>query len=132
MGQAVARDLVRTVFKIDVPQMTVANGAAVAVSEDVQINGSIKQITVGIGDNTNDRTAVITLVDADGSLLFTGEAMAEATATARSTNVQQFMTLSGTDLLLDIHCAGTITVIATPSGDPGDTNMTIDISIYGD
>ncbi len=130
MGQQVARDRVRTVFKLDVPQMTVANGGAVAVSEDVQINGCVKQITVGIGDNTNDSTAVITLVDADGSVLFTSEAMAEDTVAAPS--VQQFMTLSLTNLLLEIYCSGTITVIATPSGDPGDTAMTIDISIYGD
>ncbi len=130
MGQQVARDRVRTVFKLDVPQMTVAGGGAVAVSKDVQINGCIKQITVGVGDNTNDSTAVITLFDADGSLLFTSEAMPEDTVAAPS--VQQFMTLSLTDLPLEVYCSGTITVVATPSGDPGDNAMTIDISIYGD
>jgi len=127
-GQSAKRDSIGSVIKLDVPQMTVANGSSADDTADITINGSVKQITVGVNNNTGNKTATVSLTDADGSVLFTTETIAENTDSAPV--VQQFMTVSDTDLPLNILCDGTITVTGSPSGDPGASGMTIDVSLY--
>ena len=119
------------VGKMDIPQLTFPDGAAGATltqTQDVQINGVVKQITVGVNDNTGNATVIVSLVDADGSVLFTAESTAENTASAPV--VQQFMTVSGTDIPLNILCSGTITVKGVISGDPGESTGLCDITLY--
>lgn len=123
----------RRVGKIDVPQLTFPNGATGATltqTQDVYIHGVVKQITVGLNNNTGDKTVVVTLVDADGSVLYTAASTAENTASAPV--AQQYMTQSSTDLPLNILCDGTITVTGLISGDPGTSTGLCDITLYVD
>ncbi len=131
MGQGFGRDGHRSVGKIDIPQLVFPDGAAGATltqTAEVSLNGDIKQITVGLNDNTGNKTVIVSLIDADGTILFTAESTAENTASAPV--VQQFMTVSGTDLPLNIPCAGVITVSALISGDPSTSTGLCDVSLY--
>ena len=131
MGQGYGRDRVDSVGKMDIPQLVFpsgASGATLTQTDDVTINGAIKQITVGVNDNDNDVTVDVSIVDADGAVLFTAETTAEDTDDALV--VQQYMTVSGTDLPLSIFCAGVITVSALISGNPGASTGLCDVSLY--
>ncbi len=125
MGRGFGRDGHRTVGKMVIPQMSVASGGSVTDTEEVTINGAIKSLTATISNDTNGITFTISITDADGSVLFITEALA-----VNGIRLQQFMTLSLTDLPLNILCAGKITVSAIPSGDPGDGGVTVDVSLY--
>lgn len=117
--------------KMDITQMVVpsgASGATLTQTEDVTIEGVIRAISVGVNNNTGNKTVDVSIIDADGSVLFTGETVAEDTASAPT--IQQFMTVSGTDLPLYIVCAGKITVSAVMSGDPSTSTGLIDVSLY--
>ena len=118
------------VFRIEVPQLSVVSGASAAVTTDVNMNGTVRQVTVGVSDNTGNRTATVSLTSDEGSVLFTTEAVAENTTSAPV--VQQFFTASATDLPLAVLTTGTVTVTATPSGDPAAGGMTIDVTLFGD
>ncbi len=118
------------VFRIEATQLSRDNGDANDVSTTVNINGTIRQITVGVNDNTGDKTVVISIIDDNGSVLFTTETIAEDTESAPI--VQHFMTESSTDLPLLLLVTGTITIDANLSGDPGTSGMTIDVVLYGD
>lgn len=131
MSTIFERPMARRTYKMDVPQMVVPNGASGATltqTKDVKISGIVRAITVGINNNTGNKTAIVSLIDADGSILFTGASVAENTDAAPV--VQQFMTVSSTDLPLEIICDGTITVSALMNGDPGTSTGLIDISLY--
>jgi hypothetical protein len=118
------------VFRIEVPQLTVASGASAAVTDTINMNGTVRQITVGVSNNTGNRTAIVSLVSDEGSVLFTTEAIAENTTAAPV--AQAFFTASATDLPLAVLATGTVTIKATPSGDPGSGGMTIDVTLFGD
>lgn len=133
MGRQVARDKVRTVFKLDVPQLVFpegATGATLTQTADVQINGAIRAISVGLNNNTGNKTVDVSIIDADGAILIALATTAENTTSAPV--IQQFMTLSLTDLPMRLMCAGTITVSAVISGDPGSSTGLADVSIYMD
>jgi hypothetical protein len=134
MGQGVGRDNKRSVFRIQVPQLVFPNGATGATltqTEEVNIDGAVKQIMVGLGVTTaTGATVTVSLIDkATGSILFTGEAVAEHATTVAA---QLFMTLSGTDLPLHILSNKTITVSALISKDPGVSTGLCDITLMGD
>ncbi len=134
MGQGVGRDNKRSVFRIQVPQLVFPSGAAGATltqTEEVNIDGAVKQIMVGLGvTTTTGLTVVVSLIDkATGSILFVGEAVAES---ATVVTAQQFMTLSLTDLPLHILSDKTITVSALISGDPSTSTGLCDITLMGD
>jgi hypothetical protein len=132
MGQGVGRDNKRSVFRIQVPQMTFPVGVGgLTQTEEVNIDAAVKQIMVGMNDMTNAVNVTVSLIDkATGSVLFTGEAVAEATSAAPV--AQQFMTLSATDLPLHVLCNGTVTVSALLSGDPGASTGLCNITLMGD
>jgi hypothetical protein len=133
MGKAIRFTSRHPVGKIDVPQLTFPNGAAGATltqTQDVTINGRVKQITVGVNNNTGNKTVDVTLVDADGSVLYAAATTAENTASAPV--AQQYMTQSATDLPLNILCDGVITVTGVISGDPGVSTGLCDITLYCD
>jgi hypothetical protein len=91
------------------------------------IEGAIRGITVGVNNNTGNKTAIVSIVDSDGSILFTGESVAENTTLAPVS--QLFMTLSSTDLLMYIPCAGEITIKVTMSGDPGTSTGIVNVKL---
>lgn len=134
MGQAYGRTRDRHVFRIPVPQLTFPNGASGATltqTEDVTINGIIKQMMVGLNDNTGNKTVVVSLIDAlTGSVLFSTPSIAEGTDAAPT--VVKLMNIAGDDLPLRIICAGTITVSGLISGDPGTSTGLCDIILMGD
>jgi len=135
MGQGVGRDNKRSVFRIQVPQLVFPNGATGATltqTEEVNIDGAVKQIMIGLNDNTGNATITsVSLIDkATGSVLFVSDGVAENTDAAPI--VQQFMTVSGTDLPLHILSNKTITVSALISGDPGASTGLCDITLMGD
>lgn len=120
-------------FKVELPQMTRVNGDANDVSEDVILNGTIRQITVGINDNTGNKTATIDIIDDNGSVLFTTATIAENTTAAPV--AQHYMATSASDtnaLPLAVLVTDTVTINANLSGDPGSSGMTIDVVLYGD
>lgn len=118
------------VFRVEVPQLVGDPNSSSNISATVNLNGTIMQITVGISDNTGNRTATIDIIDDNGSILFTTESIAEDTESAPI--VQHFMTESSTDLPLAILVTDTITINANLSGDVGVSGVTIDVVLYGD
>ena len=117
--------------KLNVPQLVFpdgATGATLTQTQDVTINGTVTQITVGVNDNTDDATVIVSLVDADGSVLYTAASTAEDTNTAPV--AQQYMTQSGTDLPLRIPCSGVITVTGVISADPNTSTGLCDVTLY--
>ena len=136
MSQGVGRDNRRSVFRIQVPQLVFPSGAAGATltqTEEVNIDGAVKQIMVGLGvTTTTGLTVTVSLIDkATGSVLFTGGAVAEG-ASATAPVIQNFMTVSATDLPLHILSDKTITVSALISGDPSTSTGLCDITLMGD
>ena len=134
MGAGAGRDNKRSVFRLQIPQLTFPNGATGATltqTEEVNIDGAVKQIMVGLTvTTTTGLTVVVSLIDkATGAILFVGEAVAESASVVAS---QLFMTLSGTDLPLHILSNKTITVSALISGDPGTLTGLCDITLMGD
>ena len=118
------------VFRAELPQMTRDSGDANDVSEDIILNGIIRQITVGVNDNTGNKTVTIDIIDDNGSVLFTTATIAENTASAPT--MQNYMTIADVNSPLTILVTGTITINANLSGDPGSGGMTIDVVLYGD
>ena len=117
------------VFRIEISLVGDANDSN-DVSDAVNLNGTIRQITVGVSDNTGNKTVTVDIIDDNGSVLFTTETIAENTTSAPI--VQHFMTESATDLPLAVLVTDTITINANLSGDPGASGVTIDVVLYGD
>lgn len=117
----------KKIFVHEVAQITIASAGTTEETTDILINGCIKQIAVTMNDNTSGATATVELRNEDGGVLWTFAAIAE-----NATSVYQYYTLSGTDLPLNILCAGTITVGCTPSKAPSTGGMTCDVELYGD
>jgi len=118
----------KKIFVREVATLTVPDdGQATEQTTDILINGHVRQIVVTINNNDGNATATVALRNEDGAVLWTESGVAENTST-----VFQYYTLSGTDLPLDILCAGTITVGCTASGDPGSSGLTCDVELYGD
>jgi hypothetical protein len=115
------------VFRIEVPQLTMPDGDANAVTDTINLNGTIRQITVTVNDNTGNATMTAEVIDEDSAVLWTEAAIAEAAVT-----VFQYNTRSSTDLPMALLATGTLTIQVTPSGDPGASTGLVDIVLYGD
>jgi hypothetical protein len=116
------------IARIEVPQITLPNGASAEVTETLQnVNLRVKQIAVTVNDNTGNATMTVQLRDNDGAVLWSEAGIAENAIT-----VFQYYTLSDTDLPLCILLQGAITVGVTPSGDPGASTGLVDVKLYGD
>jgi len=104
-------------------QQTWASGASGAKTATLNLNGICEQIEVKVNNNTGDRTATVALATANGGTLFNVSGIAEnATtvlkATSDATDFDAFL------------CDGAITATITPSGDPGESGMTVDVYVY--
>jgi len=123
----------KKVFRIEATQITQVSGDANDVSTTVNVNGIIRQITVGINNNDGDATATVAIIDDNGSVLFTTASVAESTSAAPV--AQHYMPVSASDanaLPLAIPVTGTITLNVDLSGDPGASGMEVDVVLYGD
>ncbi len=118
------------VFRVEVPQLTVASGSSAAVeSSALNLNGRIKTITVKVNDNTNNVTAQVQIIDdADTSIIYFDESAIAENATTRF----RHLTESGTDIPMNIPIAGGFTVKVTPSADPGVSTLLVDVALFGD
>ncbi len=117
------------VFRAEVTQLVGDPNLSADISTTLNLNGTVRQITVGVSDNTGNKTATIDIIDDNGSVLFTTETVAENTTSAPI--VQHFMTESATDLPLAVLITGTITINANLSGDVGASGIEIDVVLYG-
>ncbi len=116
------------VFKYTVDTLTVPDGThAVEQVTTFNANGTIRQVSVAINDNTGNATATIEIRDAAGAILWTEAAIAE-----NATAVFQYNTRSATDLPLAILCAGVVTVGCLASGDPGASGLIANVIVWGD
>ena len=124
-----SRPRTHPVFRIEVPRITVASAST---SGDVclKLNGTIRQITIGIATNTNDKLATVSIISDEGSILFTSIAI--VTSTVLSPTVQQFMTLSSTDLPLAILVTGVVSITADYTSAPGTSTGFVDVTLFGD
>ena len=123
----------RRVGKINVPQLVFpsgASGATLTQTQDVEIHGTIRQLTIGVNNNTGDKTVDVTKGAANGAKLTRAATTAENTASAPV--VQHYMTESGTDLPLAVLCDGIITAKGVISGDPSTSTGLCDITLYCD
>lgn len=121
------------VFRVEVPQLVGDPNSATDINDTVNLNGTIRQITVGVSDNTGDKTATIDIIDDNGSVLFTSATIAEDTASAPT--MQHFMAISAADansIPLAVLVTGEITINANLSGDVGHSGVEIDVVLYGD
>lgn len=116
-------------MKLD--QLTFANGAAGAALTQTltrTIEGAIRAITVGINNNTGNATATVSIVDDNGAVLYTKAGFAENTATAPT--YVNIMNDAGEDLVMNVLCAGKISIKVTLSGDPGESTGIVDVNLY--
>lgn len=110
------------VFQFD--QQTWASGASGAKSVTLNgINGIVEQIEVKINNNTGNRTATVVIASSNGGTLFSQAGIAENATTP----YQATSDATGFDAFL---CGGSVTATITPSGDPGESGMTVDVWLY--
>ncbi len=115
------------VRKTKLQQQTWANGVSAATNPTAPMHGRLEQIKVTINNNTGNRTLTLAIKDADGDTLLTIAAIPENATTVYTANSEKAVQDANFDaLLLDEIC----TFTCTPSGDPGASGMTADISLY--
>lgn len=101
-------------------QFTWAAAVATAVVKDIVTNGRMRWIIGTANDSTNAITYTTTIDDADGNTLYTKADWAEA-----ATELVQLTS----DNEIFIPSGSTITI--TPSGVPGATGGTFDVTLIG-
>jgi hypothetical protein len=112
---------------MDFAQATWASGVSSAVVKTLNVNGVCEQIAVKVNNNTGNRTATVTITDENGATLFTKSGIAEnATATYFARSYKGTPDADFNPFLV----AGTLTATITPSGDPGESGMTVDVYLY--
>jgi hypothetical protein len=113
-------DIVR---RIALDQQSWLDTIHAALAPTMEVHGLCEQIEVKINDNTNARTATLTITSKNGGTLFTQAGIAHNAATVYKA------TSDSTDFdafLADELCTFTI----LPSEDPGATGMTVDVVLY--
>lgn len=115
------------VFRVEVPEITVAATSVTEITGTVNLNGIIRQIVVMINDNTGNATMDVEIRDDNNAVLWVENAIAEGTST-----VFQYVTQSGTDFNMNIPVTNTITVAVSPSAAPGATTGLVNIVLYGE
>jgi hypothetical protein len=107
-----------------VAQHTFADGVTTALSKTLpNIRGICEQIEVVVNNNDGDATAIVTIADDLSGTLFTKSGIAEnATTVLKATS-------DATDFDA-FQSVGDLTVTVTPSGDPGESGMTVDVYLY--
>lgn len=108
------------VFRVKLEQFTWASGVSTVVSKSVPVNGKVRVI-VGVANNsTNSITYTTTIVDEDSYQLYTKADWAE--------NATEVVTLTA-DTEVFVPAGSLINI--TPSGDPGASGGTFDLTLIG-
>jgi hypothetical protein len=101
-----------------IPQQTWADDVTAAITLTHMIRGKVTQISVKINDN--DATLTLTISDENAGQLFSKAAIPKnATTVYKATS-------DATDFNAFI-CDGKITLLFTPSGDPGANGLEVDV-----
>ena len=101
-------------------QFTWAAAVSTAIAIDLVTNGRVRWIIGTANDSTNAITYTTTIADSDGTVLYTKADWAEAAT-------EKVVLTSDTEVF--IPTGATLTV--TPSGVPGATGGTFDITLIG-
>jgi len=109
------------VWRVEFDQFTWANGETGALTKDILINGKVGVIIGKTNNSTNAITYTTTIYDEDSYELYTKADWAE--------NATEVVTLTAdTKVLLPPGSKVTI----TPSGDPGTSGGTFDLTFIGE
>jgi len=111
----------KPIWRRKLAQFTWAAAVSTGVSKDLEINGKVKAIVGVANDSTNAITYTTTIKDVDGYTLYTKADWAEA-----ATEVVVF----DADTMVYIPDGSTVTI--TPSGVPGASTGTFDLTLIGE
>jgi hypothetical protein len=110
----------KPVWRELMPQFTWASGVSAAVEKDIVTNGRMRWIIGTANDSTNAITYTTTIADSDGTVLYTKTDWAEAAT-------EKVVLTGDTEIFIPSNATMTI----TPSGDPGATGGTFDVTMIG-
>ena len=110
----------RPIARVKLAQFSWASGATDAVSKDLPFTGMMRQFVTVVNDNTANRTATVAILDGDDYELYSLAAIPENATTVTTLS-------SSTEVCVPQGC----TVKVTPSGDPGASGMTVDVTFMG-
>ena len=113
-----ARASRKAIWKGVVPQMSWASGASAEKTDSFNAAGVVRNMCVKVSNATNAITFTLQLRDANGTKLFDQAGIEKNAVTAF--------------VGIEIYFLGTLTVGVTPSGDPGASGVTVDVTMYGD
>jgi len=112
------------VARVEVPAINIPDGGTTEVTDEVPINMTIKTIVVRAGNATNGITFTLKLTDDNGAVHLTKATIAE--------NAKTVLLSTKATADFDEFCMnGKVTVGITPSGDPGDGGVDVNIDLYG-
>jgi hypothetical protein len=110
----------KPVWREKMAQFTWAAAVSTAVVKDIVTNGRMRWIIGTANDSTNAITYTTTIADSDGTVLYTKTDWAEAaTEKVQLTSDNEIFIPSGS------------TMTITPSGVPGTTGGTFDVTLIG-
>jgi hypothetical protein len=104
-------------------QQSWVNGNTDVLTPDLVVNGMVEQIEVVISNATNGITFTVAIATEDGGALYSQAAIPENASTIYKATSDA----SAFDAFL---AAGTLTATLTPSGDPGESGVTVDVILY--
>ncbi len=119
---------VKPVWEIVTTFIIEADGGATELSQNIDINGSLKEMTIEVGAATGiTGTVNVALASAQDAALFSEGGLADAT-----THLKQALSKGGsTDADFNPALAdGTITLTGTLSGNPSTSGGTIDVTVF--
>ena len=110
----------RKIWRHRLAQFSWDSGESAADSKAIPINGIMYAFTTAVSDNTGNKTVTVAVVDEDSYTLYSLAAIDE-----NDTTVTRLT--AGTEVYIPDGCS----VVVTPSGDPGEGGMTVDVTLYG-
>jgi len=116
------------VSRYELAQQSFADDVTTATTAYLyNVNGIVEQIEVKVNDNDGDATATVAIASAQSGTLYSQAAIAEG-----ATTVYTALSNKGTQdaSFNPFLVCGTLTFTVTPSGDPGESGMTVDVYIY--
>ncbi len=116
-------DAKHPVATYSIDQQSWASGVTTADTDTLTFTGRCEQIETVVSNATNGITFTVAITTADGGTLFSEAAIPENATTI--TKLTDAATDVGT-----FWANGTTTVTLTPSGDPGASGVTCDVTVY--
>jgi hypothetical protein len=110
----------RPIFRCKLAQQSWADGETDAIDVEIPICGILNQYATKVSDNTGNKTMTVSIYDEDDQLLYTAAGIAEnATTVTKLTADTEVCIPAGS------YCK------MTPSGDPGVSGLTVDVTLIG-